>query len=70
MSAVLDADVLVLATPWPEFAELPRQLQRDDRSRVVIDCWRMLDGVTLVEHAAYVPLGTGRSLEESVASRD
>jgi UDPglucose 6-dehydrogenase len=37
------SDVAVIATPWPEFAELPTEaLDREGRRTVVIDCWRLL----------------------------
>jgi UDPglucose 6-dehydrogenase len=36
-------DVAVIATPWPEFAELPIEaFEREGRRVVVIDCWRLL----------------------------
>jgi UDPglucose 6-dehydrogenase len=34
------SDVAVIATPWPEFAELP--IGRNGKRAVVIDCWRLL----------------------------
>jgi UDPglucose 6-dehydrogenase len=37
------SDVTVIATPWPEFAELPIEaLEQEGRCTVVIDCWRLL----------------------------
>jgi UDPglucose 6-dehydrogenase len=37
------SDVAVIATPWPEFAELPTgALEREGKRTVVIDCWRLL----------------------------
>ena len=37
------SDVVVIATPWPEFADLPLDaLSRDGGRPVVIDCWRLL----------------------------
>jgi UDPglucose 6-dehydrogenase len=37
------SDVTVIATPWPEFVELPIDaLEREGRRAVVIDCWRLL----------------------------
>jgi UDPglucose 6-dehydrogenase len=37
------ANVVVIATPWPEFAQLPLdELARDGKRAVVIDCWRVL----------------------------
>lgn len=39
------SDVIVIATPWPEFAELPADALTSSSARppVVIDCWRLLD---------------------------
>jgi UDPglucose 6-dehydrogenase len=54
-AAVEQSDVVVIATPWPEFAELPLESLAGDRERlVVIDCWGLLsdegygDAVTIV----------------------
>ncbi len=56
------ADVVVLTTPWPEFGRLaPDALARGGRRRVVIDCWRMLDGGAVGRLAEYVPLGVGKA---------
>jgi UDPglucose 6-dehydrogenase len=57
------SDVAVIATPWPEFAELPlKSLRREGQNTVVIDCWRLLpddaggNGIEIVR--------LGRTLEE------
>ena len=57
------SDVAVIATPWPEFAELPTDaLEREGRRPVVIDCWRVLaddaDGPIEI-------VRLGRALEEA-----
>ena len=37
------SDVIVITTPWPEFAELPIEaLEREGTPRVVVDCWGLL----------------------------
>jgi UDPglucose 6-dehydrogenase len=36
------SDVTVIATPWPEFADLPVETLEQGRRPVVIDCWRLL----------------------------
>jgi UDPglucose 6-dehydrogenase len=58
------SDVTVIATPWPEFAELPLQaLERDGRRAVVIDCWRLLpEGAS---GGAVEIVRLGRPLEEA-----
>jgi UDPglucose 6-dehydrogenase len=43
-SCLAAADLLVIVTPWREFADLPARLaQRTGERKTVIDCWRMLD---------------------------
>ena len=59
------SDVAVIATPWPEFADLPTDaLAREGRRPVVIDCWRVLaddaDGPIEI-------VRLGRALEEASA---
>jgi UDPglucose 6-dehydrogenase len=52
------ADVVVIATPWPEFAQLPREPNgRSGRRPVVVDCWRVLDDETYGEAFSIVRLG-------------
>lgn len=55
-ACVAAADVIVVATPWPEFRELDREI--GERPRLVIDCWRLLDS-SRVDGCAYVALGVG-----------
>src|SRR5262245_25998220 len=55
------SDVAVIATPWPEFAELPVDaLAAKGRRTVVIDCWRLLpddsyDGVVDIVRLGRAP---------------
>ncbi len=61
-ACVRESDVVVLATPWQEFIELPiATFERDGTPRVVIDCWRALPREELERVAEYVALGEGRS---------
>jgi UDPglucose 6-dehydrogenase len=56
-------DVAVIATPWPEFADLPLEvLGRNGEPQVVIDCWRLLSSETYAEAVDIVRLG--QALEE------
>ncbi len=58
------SDVTVIATPWPEFADLPIEaLEREGRSTVVIDCWRQLPERASSGLVEIVRLG--RALEEA-----
>jgi UDPglucose 6-dehydrogenase len=60
------SDVAVIATPWPEFAELPMEaLKRDGRRPVVIDCWRQLPDAVHASGIEIVRLG--RTLEAPTA---
>jgi UDPglucose 6-dehydrogenase len=54
------ADLLVLATPWPEIAGLGiADLARPGKPRGVIDCWRLLDRPEVRAAVSYVGLGLG-----------
>src|SRR5262249_18490312 len=49
LSCISGADVLVLATPWPEYRELRiKDLARLMAGRVLIDPFRLLDGTAAV----------------------
>jgi UDPglucose 6-dehydrogenase len=71
---IAPSDVVVLATPWQEFREIPSaQWARPSRPRVVIDCWRSLNHLEGVEGIDYVRLGFGgeamRPMETSSSAR-
>jgi UDPglucose 6-dehydrogenase len=54
---VSHSDVIVLMTPWKEFAALaPEQF----RGRVLIDCWRFFDRTQFSDLADFMPLGVGQ----------
>ena len=58
------SDVTVIATPWPEFAELPLDaVEREGRRAVVIDCWRLLPEDR--PNGAVEIVRLGRALEEA-----
>jgi UDPglucose 6-dehydrogenase len=56
------SDLTVIATPWPEFAELPIDAIKREGRPVVIDCWRMLPDEGYGDAIEIVRLG--RALEE------
>ena len=57
---IAESDVVVLATPWQEFRELPAEdWARRDRARTVIDAWRVLNHLKEVKGIRYVRLGFG-----------
>jgi UDPglucose 6-dehydrogenase len=54
------SDVVVIATPWPEFAGLPLDaLRRNGPRKVVIDCWRLLSDEAYAGEIDIVRLGQG-----------
>lgn len=49
------SDVVVIATPWSEFAEIPAEtVAREGDRRVIIDCWRLLDDTVYGAIARYI----------------
>lgn len=57
---IAGSEVVVLATPWQEFREIPAgDWASSDGTRVVIDCWRVLNHLERVAGVRYVRLGTG-----------
>ena len=58
-----DAEVVVVATPWRGFREIPAaHWSRHSPPRVVIDCWRILGHLREARGVLYFPLGTGDKL--------
>jgi UDPglucose 6-dehydrogenase len=52
--------VVVLATPWQEFREIPAEQWAGDKSpRAVIDCWRALGHLEGTDGVRYLKLGFG-----------
>ena len=61
------SDVVVLATPWREFADLPaHHWARHSSPRTVVDCWRALPHLGDVEGVHYVSLGIGNAVGRSL----
>ena len=57
---IAGSDVVVLATPWQQFRELPAaDWARRERARTVIDAWRVLSHLEGAEGIRYVRLGFG-----------
>jgi len=64
---IAQSEVVVLATPWQEFREVPaEQWARTQRPRAVIDCWRVLNHLEGVDGVQYVRLGYGGVAERPV----
>lgn len=54
------SDLVVLATSWPEFSEIPgEQWARPGSPRTVIDCWRALNHLHKQPGVHYLGLGIG-----------
>jgi UDPglucose 6-dehydrogenase len=71
---IAQSDVVVLATPWQEFREIPvEHWVHRSRPRAVIDCWRSLSHLDGVDGIDYVRLGFGgeamRPAETSSSAR-
>jgi len=57
---ISNSGVVVLATPWPEFGQVPAdRWSGRDTPRVVIDCWRAFGYLNEVSGVSYVRLGYG-----------
>ncbi len=60
------ADIVVLATPWPEFCSLPaEQWARNSPPRTVIDCWRVVKHLEHREGLRYISLGAGGGRQDT-----
>jgi len=54
------AGVVVLTTPWPEFARIQDiEWARHNPPRTVVDCWRAFPHLSAADGVRYVSLGTG-----------
>jgi len=59
---IAGSDVVVLATSWPEFNNIPRELwarNSNQGPRTVIDCWRTLKFLQHEPGVRYLGLGLG-----------
>jgi UDPglucose 6-dehydrogenase len=60
---IAESGVIVLATPWREFHDLPVSDWVGPSRRVVIDCWRALSHLDGKDSIRYVKLGFGAPAE-------
>ena len=59
--AVLECDLLIVATGWPQYKEIsPAWCKRDGRRLTVLDLWRTLPAEKFEEVADLLYLGSGR----------
>lgn len=55
------SDVIVIATPWPEFKNITAEyFKREKGKPVLIDCWRMADFKEYEDVLDYYPLGVNK----------
>jgi len=65
--AIVQADVAVIVTPWPEYAQIAPDWVTDGRSRSVVDCWRQLEPDAFEGRCRIVRLGQQETI--TVAGR-
>jgi UDPglucose 6-dehydrogenase len=58
-SCIQRSDLVVITTPWKEFETLEPENFLPAGSRVLIDCWRILEGSLVSSATVYIPLGVG-----------
>jgi UDPglucose 6-dehydrogenase len=65
---IAESAVVVVATPWPEFARIPAERwERRGAPRIVLDCWRALPHLAGREGIVRMSLGVGGAPAESVS---
>jgi UDPglucose 6-dehydrogenase len=74
VDCIAQSDVVILATPWREFRELPASAwvrSSQEEPRVVIDCWRALSHLESNKDLRYIKLGFGQEnpVDLSVSAR-
>ena len=64
------ADLLIIATPWPSFQQLPHAaLRREHGLLPIIDCWRLLPPDKFSEVAELIYLGRGSDTRDQTEDR-
>jgi UDPglucose 6-dehydrogenase len=69
-SCVKAVDILIIATAWPGFKDIPREaFRRTKRQLIVIDCWRMLSSADFADvvHMIYLGRGSEAAIESPTA---
>jgi UDPglucose 6-dehydrogenase len=64
--AVNHADIAVITTPWPEYAEIAADWVADGRTRFIIDCWCQLAPESFSGHCKIVRLGHQETIAAAV----
>src|SRR5215469_7168928 len=64
---IAESDLVVLATPWQTFHEIPAsQWASHSEPRVVVDCWRALSHLEGIAGVHYVKLGFGSTADRAI----
>jgi UDPglucose 6-dehydrogenase len=64
-TCILDADAVLITTPWHEFKHLDYSRLNGSKDPIVIDCWGMLDG-EITKSAHVVRLGKRPLIESDI----
>jgi UDPglucose 6-dehydrogenase len=64
--AIAYADVAVIITPWPEYADISPDWVADGRPRFIIDCWRQLNPDIFGDGCKIVHLGHQETISAAV----
>ena len=56
-AALVKADIAVIITPWPEYAEIAPEWLAHGRTRFIIDCWSQLEPTSFAGDCKIVRLG-------------
>ncbi|WP_268890601.1 nucleotide sugar dehydrogenase [Curvivirga aplysinae] len=59
-STIIDADIIIIMTPWAEFRNLQEYLESDqDKARIIIDPWRIVPLDKQLDNVSIFYLGQG-----------
>jgi len=66
-TCILEADAVLITTPWDEFKRLEYSCLNGGHDPLVIDCWGMLDGA-VPESPRVIRLGKSQLIEPEIRS--
>jgi predicted dinucleotide-binding enzyme len=66
-TCILEADAVLITTPWDEFKRLEYSCSNGSNDPIVIDCWGMLDE-ELTESPRVIRLGKSQLIERDIRS--
>jgi len=59
---IRNSQVLVISTNWPHYEQINKRWL-NQKVRVVVDPWRLIDPTLLPKHIKYIPFGSNTSME-------